>query len=236
MSPGARRPDRLASLPCMESGVAIGLLALVVAIALPLVLEWLRKPRLEVKAERWNPSGPAPWSFAVVHVRNKPLAPWVPLARMTAEACRATIEFRKGEERDLAIPEIDARWSARPEPIKRDLVDPPADVADDAPAGAKLVIEQYDPEAVPSTLILDLPASNRWEEIAIAIIHQDGDAYGFGARSYAHQLWRNPAWKLDRGVYSVTVHIEASSVSKTETFKLDNLKADFARFRTSAKS
>lgn len=105
----------------MDIGVALGLAALVVAIVLPLSLESLRKPRLEIKAERWNPSGPAAWSFAVVHVRNRPLPTWVPLARMTAERCRATVEFRKGEERDMAIPEIDARWSARPEPIRRDL-------------------------------------------------------------------------------------------------------------------
>jgi len=90
----------------MELAVALGLAALIVAIVLPLGLEWLRKPRLEIKAERWNPSGPAPWSFAVVHVRNKPLPTWVPLARMTAEGCRATVEFRKGEERDLARPSV----------------------------------------------------------------------------------------------------------------------------------
>ena len=41
------------------------------------------------------------------------------------------------------------------------------------------------------------------------------------------------AWKLDRGVYTITVHLEASSVSKTQRFKLDNLKEDFSRFRTS---
>src|SRR6476620_11818174 len=111
----------------MELGVALGIAALAVAIVLPLGLEWLRKPRLEIKAERWNPSGPTAWSFAVVHVRNKPLPAWMPLARTAADGCRATLEFRRGEEHDLAIPEIDARWSARPEPIKRDLVDPPAE-------------------------------------------------------------------------------------------------------------
>ena len=78
----------------------------------------------------------------------------------------------------------------------------------------------------------DLPAGDRWEEIAIAILLQEGDAYGFGANSYQFPLWRNPTWQLPRGVYTVTIKLDASGVSKTERFKLDNLKTDFARFRT----
>ena len=77
----------------------------------------------------------------------------------------------------------------------------------------------------------DLPASSRWEEIAIAIVHQDGGAYGFGARSYEHPEWRNPTGVGSRR-HTVTVRLEASGVRKTKRFKLDNLKVDFARFRT----
>ena len=214
----------------MDIAIVLGIAALAVAVVLPLGLEWLRKPRIEVRAERWNPAGPFPWTFAVVHVRNRPLPSWVPLARLTAESCRALIEFRRGEENDLAIPEIDARWSSRPEPIRQDLVDPPKDL--DAPEGAKLVIQHFDPGAVSHTMTYDLPAGDRWEELAIAILHQEGDAYGFGANSYQFALWRNPTWQLPRGVYTVTIKLDASGVSKTERFKLDNLKTDFARFRT----
>ncbi len=217
----------------MDLALALAIAALVVAVALPIGLEWLRKPRLEVRAARWTPAGPMPWTFAVIHVRNRPLPSWVPLSRLTAESCRALVEFRRGEERDLAIPEIDARWSSRPEPVKQDLVDPPADLAQEAPEGAKLVIQRFDLAAVSSTLTYDVPAGDRWEEIAIAILHHEGDAYGFGANSYQYPLWRNPTWQLDRGVYTVTVKLDASSVSKTRKFKLDNLKPDFSRFTTS---
>jgi hypothetical protein len=216
----------------MDVGIALGIAAIIVAVVLPIGLEWLRRPRLEIRAARWTASGPMPWTFAVVHVRNRQLPSWVPLSRLTAESCRALVEFRRGDERDLAIPEIDARWSARPEPIKQELVDPPDELAQEAP-GAKLVIQRFDPAAVPNTLTYDVPAGDRWEEIAIAILHQEGDAYGFGANSYQYPQWRNPLWQLDRRVYTVTVKLDASSVSKTQRFKLDYLKPDFARFKTS---
>jgi hypothetical protein len=191
-------------------GIALGGGALV----LPVLLELLRRPRLEIKPERWGPVGQHAWTFAVVHVRNKPLPGWVPLARMSAEGCRATVEFRKFGDDSLAIPEVSARWSSQPQPIKRTLVEPPADLRPQLPAGAAFVEEHFDPQMVPQTLTLNVPASARWEEVAVAILLADGEAYAWAAESYAYAGWRNPRWLLDRGVYDVTVRPAASTTSR----------------------
>jgi hypothetical protein len=87
-----------------------------------------------------------------------------------------------------------------------------------------------DPALVPQSLTLDLPAGGRWEEVAVAFL-RDGEAYAWGAESQLYPEWKNPAWRLDRGVYRVTVRVEAGGVEASKRLKLDNLAADFVRFQ-----
>ena len=64
-----------------------------------------------MKAGRWNPATSVPWSFA--HPGPEQATPRLAAnLGLPAGGCRATVEFRRGEEADLAIPEIDARWSS----------------------------------------------------------------------------------------------------------------------------
>lgn len=215
----------------LPEAIGIGLGA--AALLLTFVLEWLRLPRIQIKAERWGPAGKHDWTFAVVHVRNKPLPRWLPFTRASADGCRAMIEFRRGGDKDLYIREVPGRWSGTPQPVREEHVQPPEELKSLLPEGAVLAVTKFDAQLVPQTLTFDLPAASRWEEIAIAVLHRDGEAHAFGAESYAFgPLWKNPDWKLERGVYDVAVRLEASGVSKTKHFKLDNLAADFARFKT----
>jgi len=200
------------------------LILAIVALAVPFVIESLKRPRIEMKAERWVPQGPVQWTFAVVHVRVRPLPRLIRsvLVRESAAGCTATVEFRQNGE--LVMPEVPARWSSRPEPVRLEIRQS---------ANVTQLVGVYVPENVPQTKTLDL-APGRWEEVAVAILRDDGEAFAFGAESYAHNEWRNPAWKLDRGVYVVTVRVEASGLSASGQFRLDNLAADFNRFRLTA--
>ncbi len=139
-----------------------------------------------------------------------------------------TLEFRESGKKDLVLPEVPARWSSRPEPLRTDYVDPDPSLG--LPKGAQLVRRTPDPALVPQTLVLDLPASGRWEEVAVAVLKADGEAYAWGAESYLFSGWRNPVWRLQRGTYDVTVRLEASGATTASCFKLDNLTTDFARF------
>lgn len=195
----------------------------VAALTLPVVIEALKRPRIEIVAHDWHGQTNTPWHFAAAWVRNRPLHPLLArvLVRQSATAATATIEFRKAGQK--VLPEIAGRWSSKPEPIRAVPV-----------AQGQTLIVQYDPTMVPDTQVVDL-APGHWEEVAVAILHARSDAYAFGAESYQHgnPPFSNPAWKLDRAEYQVTVTVQSSGVSATRTLKLDNLAADFSRFKLS---
>lgn len=179
-----------------------------------------------------------PWQFAAAEVRNRPLnrvfaAVFI---RETAAAASAIIEYRRSGAK--AFPEVAARWSTRPEPLRFETVDQQdmavlaAKSGQQAPVATRVV---FDPTLVPSTTVVDL-APGQWDEVAVAILHEGGDAYAFGAQSYAFgpPPFSNPEWKLDRGEWEVTLTVRSSGVTATKTFKLDNLSADFSRFKLTA--
>jgi len=206
------------------------LILAVAALLLPVTIELLKRPRLQAKVEgHWVGKTPTAWTFAHVWIRNKPLPPIIRnvLVRESADSSTATVEIRKGNDR--VLPEIPARWSSQPEPNR---IEPITDL------GVALVAAKsgqsmparvvYDPALVPQSLTIDL-APGRWEEVAVAILFADGQAFAWGAESYA-EGGRRSDWKLDRGEYEVAIRIESSGIRKTFKFRLDNLAADFSRF------
>ncbi len=88
----------------------------------------------------------------------------------------------------------------------------------------------YDPTLVPDTLRLDVPPSGVGQEVAVAIT-RDGQAFMFGAESYAYGTFGNPKWKLERKQYDVDVVASSSGLRAVGRFRLDNRDADYATFR-----
>ncbi len=216
---------------------ALGLLFLVLAAlapAIPMVVERIRRPRIEIDARPWTPSNPLPWTFAVVNVRGRPLPrllAW--LVRHVAAGCTVTLECRRCGEG--SFPEVPGHWSSRLDPLKIEPVvpdgpDSPATPASASSSGAAQAQWVFDPSMIPQTLTLDL-APGRWEQLAVSVLRHGGDAYAWGAESYAYPSVASPAWKLERGAYEVTVRVESSGIVATRVFKLDSLGGDFARFR-----
>jgi hypothetical protein len=87
----------------------------------------------------------------------------------------------------------------------------------------------FDPSLVPQTLANDL-APGHWEEVAVAILFDDGQAFAWGAESYSAG-GRRVDWSLERGDYEVSVRVASSGIQKVFRFRLDNLAIDFSRFR-----
>ena len=214
-------------MPMAIAGVVLAASALVLMVG----VEWLKRPRLEILPTSWRASLPVPWVFAAVKIRNRPL--WRPLqavlVRNSALGCEVTLEIRVPGQTQLAIPEIAARWSGQPEPIRS--VPMPAPVSPGGSGQSRVImVAQYDPTMLPQTLRFDVPSTQDGQEIAIAVLRDDGTAHAWGAESYAFPGWKNPVWELDRQVYEVTVRAQASGISKSRRFRLDNLAPDFARF------
>jgi hypothetical protein len=177
----------------------------------------LRKPKLEVRTRPWKPREPVPWRFAVVDIRNSSPPRWAPfLTRETASDCRVEIQFYRQDK--AATPPIEARWSDRPEPFRLS-PDPYSRTLVPVPA----------PELIPDSRWYDLPADDRWREVAVAVL-LDGEAYGWGAESYLHG-WRNPDWKLERGDYEVRLSIRGGGVKKVAKFRLPYLSDDNSTFQ-----
>jgi len=212
------------------AGVVLAAAALFVMFA----VEWLKRPRLEILPASWRASLPVPWVFAAVEIRNRPL--WRPLqallVRGSALGCEVILEFRTPGQKQLAIPEVAARWSGQPEPIKSVPVVTSPNVGSAGGQADVTLVAQYDPTMVPQTLRFDVPAAKVGQEVAIAVLRNDGTAHAWGAESYAFPNWKNPAWELKRQVYEVTVSAQASGISTSRRFQLDNLAYDFRRFGT----
>jgi hypothetical protein len=144
-----------------------------------------------------------------------------------------TLHFRRLGEAGRALPAIQARWSSAPEPVRRQPIGSgtgPVRSIDEWSRGLSFV-DVYDPALSAASLRQDISAGEDGEEIAVAILKEDGSAYAWGAESYRFEGWANPAWKLeDQTEYEVTIRVEGSGVGLERRFRLPFLSDDFAEF------
>jgi hypothetical protein len=187
----------------MDLGIWLAVLAILIALSLPVLIDRVKRPRLAIIPTSWSPSFPTAWSFATFAVYNRPRR----LARLfstdTAAGCRAFADVRKPNTQDFVLRGIQLGWSHKPQPLNTN------------PDGTT----RFAPERTPERIWADLPAGDTGFEVAAAILHDDGTAYAFGVDSYAFDH-RNPDWKLDRGSYDVDVRIEGGGVSAKRTLRL----------------
>ena len=102
-------------------GLVISVLAVLVAIGVPLAIERAKWPELRVdEAEDANMRHLHPVG-RIVHVRvtNRPLEGWRGrwLLRNTANGCKVAVTFRSRS--DGKVTEMQGRWSATPQPAAR---------------------------------------------------------------------------------------------------------------------
>jgi hypothetical protein len=229
----------------MEIGaLLVGILALVIAIAAPIGVELLKRPKLEIEPSTFE-DDEVDWTFATVRVFNRATMPrvfsW--LTRSTAQACEATIEFRKVGDDRLAFPPVAARWSSRPEPgtevvvPSRINIDPLSMAASASSAMNTVQVAGLEPIRVYSAARAaesrrwDLAAGPKGEEIAVAVLKAGGRAFAWGAESQAYPEWANPEWELDYGTYDVTIRVQGSGVEVAGTFALRFRSDAFSEFR-----
>lgn len=159
----------------MDVAVDVGVAALVAAFVVPISIEWLKRPRLEIVPSPWLAAGPVVWTFATVRIRNKPLrGPFrKTLSRDAAQGCTVLVGWFGWASGERVMPPVPGRWSSHPEPL-RSVPSPPADPA--AYSGGTAILnpnyrpftEVYDPTLVRREH--DVAASEGGEEVAVAIL------------------------------------------------------------------
>lgn len=220
----------------MDIAVGIGLAALVLAVLVPVTIEWLKRPQLQIEPSPWAPQGPVGWTFAAVRVRNEPLPTvfrWL-LIREVAQGCVVSIDFFKWDSKERVVQTVTGRWSSHPEPLRAIPSNPPQPLA---ASGTATTSPTYAPFSLSfdSTLVKreqDIPVTKGGgEEVAVAVLLAFDEAFAFTDSSYAHPNWGDPNLALSHGTYRVLVRVEGSSVDAEQAFRLEYLSKDFAKFR-----
>jgi hypothetical protein len=201
--------------------LGLALLGIGLAVAIPLAVEFQRRPRLRVdvghNADHSDPDRPD-WRIVHVQVFNDPIegrfAKW--LLRNTASGCHVHLRLRSVRT-GRRTPEWRGKWSARPEPIQYFVVT--------HANGTEGVHPFFDPQKEPAMYSYDLPAGEDGESVAVAIKH-DGDPEGY---SYAVGVYHNlqgglkaPALALPDDEYEVVVRARAGEVAVEQSFVLRN--------------
>ena len=211
------------------AGLILGLAGILLALAVPLLVEYSRRPVLRIElGEDVTERGAEPrWRMVHVRVLNEPLAGWRGrwLLRNAATSCRVTISFESGSSRSRVT--MAGRWAASAEP--RSLIGGPPEVPieyyniDPARAGIPRIELPFDPTKVPQTLRLDLDADESGEPVPVAIkFGGDNDAYGFTSESYAYSDARMPELRLAGREYNVDVEARTGAIIARRRFRLRN--------------
>jgi hypothetical protein len=237
--------------------IALAIVAIVLAIAIPLGIELLKRPRLRIEAAPWVPQGPVPWIFAVVRVQNLPLPrPWsILLRRDLATGCEITAEFRiKAQGR--ALPPLACRWSGARPPVRQIPISAQTGVVGPSPsaapppqltAGTAILSSSdatarssnptpgytaiFDREALSDSYHFDIGPGKEGSEAAVAILVRDIGAFAFNAESYAYPTFAKPEWELRHADYEVTVTVTSGQIRASRVFSLAYFTDDFAAFR-----
>jgi hypothetical protein len=218
-----------------DAAMTIAILALIAALIVPLGIERLKRPRLDIIPSPWTPSRPVAWTFAAVRIRNLPLRGLAGMfmTRGEAQGCRVEIDFTDLATGTRPFDTVQGRWSSHPEPLQW-VPNPPlaaipgiGGTAIPAP-GTGGFAPAFDPSLIRHEQ--DVAVSKDGEEVPIAVLRA-GDAYAWTSSSYGYPIWADPNLHLPHGTYRVDVRVQGSNVDHSQSFKLEYLNTDFTKFR-----
>jgi hypothetical protein len=203
---------RVGKLPRMALSL-FGIVLALAALLLPFAIERKRRPRLRIEAGQWKPEQDVDWEFAPIRVVNEPLDGFWgrALTRQSAEGCIVSITIHGEGAAKPVVSDLPGRWSGTPQPYRTE-VQPDGQ-------GGWLTVDIFDHSLVPDSFRFSVPSTGDAEEVAVAV-WRDGEAHAFNSWSYAHLRWAKPEWKLDPGIYEITVRAKAPGCETSGTFTL----------------
>lgn len=189
----------------------------VITIMTAIFVEYLRRPKLKLSlcspADRRYKGRPAKFLRALrVKVENIPL-PWLArwMSRNPAMQCTGTITSHHLDGQNVTGRSMTIRWAETPEPIpltfrldnkRAEIVNP-----------ARIAMEQR----------MDIfPGEVKLVDVAVRF-DDDKECYGWNNESYfSDPPWRNPNWRLPKGLYLVNLTIISSGHKCSDVFRLIN--------------
>jgi hypothetical protein len=198
--------------------IAIGIvLGGIITISITIMVEWLRKPNLELIISPFKdvtyenrPARNVRWLS--INLMNHPL-PWFAkwMSRNAALQCHGLITFHHIDGQNIFGRSMPIRWSDSPEPVAINFI------LDDKH------ISIIDPARFTLESRMDIyPGESRNLGVAVKFDNED-DCYGWCNENYfSTPIWRNPNWKLTSGRYLIKVLVTSSGQKCTKIFRLIN--------------
>ncbi len=195
------------------SDFLISLLASLIAIIIILVIEKMRKPRLEIElGDSLEKNGNKWLRINVKNLRPCKIIDWV-YGGNPAISCMAWIGFLKPNGEEAFKNEMFGRWSEFIHPDWRKL--------DTLGGDSQWIL--YD-----ANKSIDIPSG---EKAILDIAFKtslDDFAYGWNTESYIHPNHKNPMWKLEKGKYLVSIRVKTGGREFVNKFLINN--ESFASF------
>lgn len=173
-----------------------------------LAFEYASGPKLRITRDHGARARAGSIEYYHVVVRNPPTS-WPLPSRRPAWACRATLNVCDSHGQSVTGSPVLARWSSQPEPITSFSVGAQVVMAADL---AKMIAGRQ------------VDVHCHFDERLVIAIKEEGDddVFLFTNESYAHVGGRNPAWRLAKGEYRVSVSAYYEQGSEHSDFKLVN--------------
>jgi hypothetical protein len=197
--------------------VAGGIITILTAV----LVEYLRTPSLKLSIEappldvHYDSGRPATAGrYLRLKLSNKALPSsmrW--LQRTAALQCHGNITFHHlNDGQNVFGRAMAVRWAASPEPIPIQAI---------TTEGVRIQI--FDPMRLTTECRVDVyPGEFELLDVC-ARFDEDHECYGWNNEAYfSNPLWRNPAWRLDRGRYLVRVEITSSGQKCVGCFRIIN--------------
>jgi hypothetical protein len=193
-------------------GVALGA---VVAILITILVENLRKPKLQLGLDpptdvEYQNRPAQNVRFLSLELVNTPLPRWARwMSRSTALQCHGEITFHHLDGQNVFGRAMTGRWSGSPEPV---------------PISFRIgdqLVSISDPSRL--TTRIDVPPGETQHINVAARFDAEDKCYGWNNESYfSDPVWRNPDWRLNAGRYLVRVTIVSAGEKCVSLFRLIN--------------
>ena len=202
-----------------QTGIEV-VLGAIVAIAITILIENLRKPKLVLKIEkptdadyRNRENYPAEIArYLCLNLLNEPLPAWARwMTRNPALQCHGQITFHHLDGQNVFGRSMPIRWSGSPEPIALTLIID----------GKRSSL--WDPSRFSMEPCMDVYPDEAARLDIVARFDNEVFCYGWSNQSYfSDPIWRNRDWKLLPNRYLVKVLIKSSGANCVGIFRIIN--------------
>jgi hypothetical protein len=180
--------------------IIISVIALFIAIFLPLFIERLKRPELEIHPQEEKPKKDSDHWYYHMEVFNKKrrfMGGFI--QRDVAKLCEARIEFLNKESRKPIIHQITAKWAQQLNPVTPQVI-------------GNRIIQVFDETKVPSCQVIDVGFEKRTFDVVIKF-RGEKECYAFDP--WIHFInWKDPRLKLDVNECIIRIELRAANLTQ----------------------